>query len=87
MGKKDNDKKLFRCLSIFMRLHDKKSINTRLLAQEFNEMRKIMFRAWKEITEMGKPGTMSYEQEFCHNQIIHNDGIKIMQFTGLTDKN
>ena len=50
-------------------------------------MREIKFRAWEPDTEMGKPGSMSYDQDFCHSQILHNDGIEIMQFTGLKDKN
>lgn len=50
-------------------------------------MRTIKFRAWEPDTEMGKPGSMSYDQAFCHSQIRTNDGIIIMQFTGLKDKN
>ena len=50
-------------------------------------MREIKFRAWEPETEMGKPGNMSYDQDFCLSQIRHPDGIFIMQFTGLHDKN
>ncbi len=48
-------------------------------------MREIKFRAWEHETEMGKPGNMSHDQDFCHSQILHNDGIEIMQFAGLKD--
>jgi len=50
-------------------------------------MREIKFRAWEPETEMGKPGSMSYDQGFCLNQILINDGVEIMQYTGLKDKN
>jgi len=50
-------------------------------------MRSIKFRAWEPETEMGKPGSMSYNQDFCFSQIQHPDGIIIMQFTDLQDKN
>ena len=50
-------------------------------------MREIKFRAWEHETEMGKPGSMSYNQEFCFSQILHPDGIEIMQYTGLKDRN
>lgn len=47
--------------------------------------RDIEFRAWEEMTEMGKPGSMSYNQDFCLSQIRHPDGIILMQYTGLRD--
>lgn len=45
------------------------------------------FRVWEPETEIGKPGNMSYNQEFCFSQILHPDGCIIEQFTGLLDKN
>lgn len=50
-------------------------------------MKSIKFRAWEPMSEMGKPGNMSHNQGFCCFQILHPDGIVIMQSTGLTDKN
>ena len=48
--------------------------------------REIKFRAWDKRTEMGKPGSMSYNQDFCFSQIRHPDGLIIMQYTGLKDR-
>lgn len=50
-------------------------------------MREIKFRAWESETELGKLGNMSYNQEFCFAMILHPDGIELMQYTGLKDKN
>lgn len=49
--------------------------------------RLIKFRAWESETEIGKPGTMSYDQELCYSQIRSNDEIVVSQFTGLKDRN
>lgn len=50
-------------------------------------MREIKFRAWEPESEMGKPGNMSYNQDFCMSQIQNPDGCIVMQFTGLRDRN
>lgn len=51
-------------------------------------MREIKFRAWENRPDdVNCPGSMSYDQKFCHAMIRHPDGLIIMQYTGLKDKN
>jgi len=49
-------------------------------------MKKVAeFRAWEPMSEMGREGSMSYEQGFCLHHLLNPDEITVMQYTGVDD--